>query len=346
MVPVPFCRLECGNSNVGVRSGLSICVRRVSSVLARLAQRAVGCSGFMTPYAIFQVDAFTKTRLRGNPAGVVLNADGLSPAQMQDIARELNNSETAFVLSPQGPDHDVWVRFFTPTTEVPICGHATVAAHYARAVECGLPSGRVVQRTGAGVLPVDIVREGADYRVTMTQGRIEFEEPFSAALTDRLLRALGLRAADMDVRCPVQIVSTGHAKVLIGLRDAQTLDTLAPSLAALATLSTEIGCNGYFAFTLSHDEPEFLVRGRMFAPAIGIAEDPVTGNANGPLGAYLVRHELTPHDGHRLSFRAEQGRAIRRSGTVDVEVDIEGGEPVSVRVSGQAVIVFRTRVEL
>jgi PhzF family phenazine biosynthesis protein len=105
----------------------------------------------MSRYRLYQVDAFTTERFQGNPAGVVPNADGLTAAEMQVIARELNNSETAFIHPPDAPDHDVLVRFFTPTTEVPSCGHATIAAHYVRAVENALPSCTVVQKIGAGI---------------------------------------------------------------------------------------------------------------------------------------------------------------------------------------------------
>ncbi|WP_229506588.1 PhzF family phenazine biosynthesis isomerase [Massilia sp. BJB1822] len=82
------------------------------------------------------IDSFTRTPFRGNPAGVVLDADGLSSQQMQDIAHELRHSETAFVLKPHGQDHDLHIRYFTPSVEVPVCGHATIAAHYARACQC------------------------------------------------------------------------------------------------------------------------------------------------------------------------------------------------------------------
>ena len=97
-------------------------------------------------YPIYQVDAFTDKKFAGNPAGVVLDADGLSEAQMQAIASELNNSETAFVLAPEADDHDVRVRFFTPTTEVRSCGHATIAVHYVRAIEYALPSFILMQK--------------------------------------------------------------------------------------------------------------------------------------------------------------------------------------------------------
>ena len=89
---------------------------------------------------LYQIDAFTTTPFAGNPAGVVLAAEGMTDAEMLAVARELNNSETAFVLPADGSDHDVRVRFFTPTTEVPTCGHATIGAHYARAIEYGLPA--------------------------------------------------------------------------------------------------------------------------------------------------------------------------------------------------------------
>ncbi len=94
----------------------------------------------MKTYRVYQVDSFTRQKFSGNPAGVVSNADGLTEQQMQQLARELNNSETAFIFAGQKPDYDVEVRYFTPTTEVPICGHATIAAHYVRAVEGKLPA--------------------------------------------------------------------------------------------------------------------------------------------------------------------------------------------------------------
>ncbi len=300
----------------------------------------------MKKYRLYQVDSFTTDLFRGNPAGVVPNADGLTEARMQAIAREMNNSETAFILSPTSSDHDVWVRFFTPTTEVPSCGHATIAAHYVRAQEMGLPSCRVVQKIGAGILPVEIVREGDDYRIVMTQGAVKFGEPFAENRCNEIITALGLVEADMDTRCPIQIVSTGHSKVLVGIRKRQTLNHLKPDLAKLAEISGQIRCNGYFVFVLTDGSADVLSHGRMFAPAIGIPEDPVTGNANGPLGAYLVQHHLVPTDGSRLVFKGQQGEAIGRLGTVDVTVEIADGCPKTVQVGGRAVIVFKSEIAL
>lgn len=296
---------------------------------------------------IYQVDAFTSEIFRGNPAGVVPNAESLSDTEMQAIAREMNNSETAFIMpAPTDAGYDVEVRFFTPTTEVPICGHATISAHYVRAVEKQLPSTRVVQKTKAGILPVDIVNEGKDYSIVMTQGVIEFGNTIDGEIKRTLLSALGLLDSDMDRRCPIQIVSTGHSKVMIGINNRSKLNTLSPDMQQLKMLSDKISCNGYFVFTFDSPNKEILTHGRMFAPAIGINEDPVTGNANGPLGAYIVRHKLADFSGNQFRFKAQQGEAIGRTGQMEVIVEISNQEPARVKVCGNAKIVYKVEVEL
>lgn len=295
-------------------------------------------------YRLFQIDSFTKTKFAGNPAGVITNADGLSDYEMQQIARELNNSETAFILSSDTHAYDVHVRFFTPTREVPICGHATIAAHYARAVENKLKTTRVYQKTGAGILPVDIIQEDGDYRIVMTQGEVVFENIIDGENKYSLLEALNLKNEDLIENTEIQIVSTGHSKVLIGIKSTETLNALKPNYDALTQLSQVINCNGYYVFAFDSENKDILIHGRMFAPAIGINEDPVTGNANGPLGAYLVHHHLVKHNGKAFTFKAIQGESINRAGIIEVEVRIEENEPVEVKVSGSAVIVFQTEL--
>lgn len=297
-------------------------------------------------YRIYQVNSFTKELFRGNPAGVVPNADGLTDEQMQNIARELNNSETAFIFKPSDNSHHVRVRFFTPTTEVPSCGHATIAAHYVRSIENNLQSCTVVQNIKAGILPVDIIKEDDDYKIIMTQAEIEFSEAFGNKVTRNIQEALNLRDDDLDKKCPIQIVSTGHSKVLVGIKNLRTLNSLKPNMLALSKLSKKINCNGYFVFALDTNEEGVLTKGRMFAPAIGIMEDPVTGNANGPLGAYLVKHKLVTTDGKVLKYKGKQGEAINRTGIVEVDVEIENGIPKKVKVGGNAKIVFKSYIEL
>jgi len=298
-------------------------------------------------YRLYQVDSFTKELFKGNPAGVVSNADGLSVDEMQSIARELKNSETAFILNPSADDHEVWIRFFTPSTEVPICGHATIAAHYIRALENKYDTRRVFHKTGAGILPVDIIRiNDGDYKIYMTQRKLEFHDPLSDSITHRIFEALGLRLNNLDERCPVQIASTGHSKVMIGIKSLAVLNSLNPDMGMLSKISNEIKCNGYFVFTLDSDEEDILTKGRMFAPAIGIKEDPVTGNADGPLGAYLIKHNIVSYSGNTFSYKGKQGEAINRTGIIEVEVELIDNEPYKVRIGGEATIVYKTEIEL
>ncbi len=300
----------------------------------------------MRALTVYQVDSFTDKKFKGNPAGVVLNADGLTQDQMLDIAGELNNSETAFVFSPMSDDHDVWLRYFTPKTEVPICGHATIAAHYIRAIEENMPSCTIHHKTGAGVLPIRIEKFDHDYRITMTQGNIEFESPLNETIYLEILEALGLDQNALDEKCPVQVVSTGHSKVLIGIKSRAMLNKLNPDNNKLIALSHKIGSNGFFVFTLDSEDDSILTHARMFAPAIGINEDPVTGNGNGPLGAYLIHHNLVRHNNTLFTFKGSQGEAMGRQGVVSVEVDIKNNKPVQTRVGGKAVMVFKTQITL
>jgi PhzF family phenazine biosynthesis protein len=300
----------------------------------------------MKVYRIYQIDAFTKDRFKGNPAGVVANADGLSDSQMQAIARELNNAETAFILSPTESDHEVWVRFFTPTTEVPSCGHATISAHYVRAIENRLSSCTVLQRIGIGILPVDIIKEDSDYRIVMTQGAVEISPEIKGETRKDILSALSLSDCDLDNRCPVQIASTGHSKVIVGITSRETLNSLTPDLTRLVNISRTIGSKGYFVFTFDSDDNDILTHGRMFAPAIGIPEDPVTGNANGSLGAYLVYHNILKAPDGTVTFKGKQGEAIGRPGIVTVTVKIRNGEPFKVQVGGHATVAFKTEIDI
>lgn len=300
----------------------------------------------MTIYRVYQVNAFTKNRFEGNPAGVVSNADGLSDSQMQTIARELNNAETAFILSPTATDHEVWIRFFTPTTEVPSCGHATISAHYVRAIENALSSCTVRQRIGIGILPVDIIKEDSGYRIVMTQGAVEISPQIKGKDRNKILNALNLSDSDLDDRFPIQIASTDHSKIMVGIKSRATLNSLKPDLTQLTNISRTIGSNGYFVFTFDSDDNEILTHARMFAPAIGIPEDPVTGNGNGPLGAYLVHHNILNAADGSVTFKGKQGEAIKRPGIVTVTIEVNDDKPFKVKVAGDATIAFKTEIEI
>ena len=131
---------------------------------------------------------------------------------------------------------------------------------------------------------------------------------------------------------------------MIGIKSRSKLNNLKPDLGELSRLSSKINCNGYFVFTFDSDTPDVLVYGRMFAPAIGINEDPVTGNANGPLGGYLVKNGIVHPNGDSYSFKARQGEAINRLGSMEVNIGLKNGEPDVIRIKGNAVVAFKTEI--
>ncbi|MFH7004999.1 PhzF family isomerase [Flavobacterium bizetiae] len=294
----------------------------------------------------YQIDSFTKEKFKGNPAGVVINADKLTDYEMQQIARELNNSETAFLFAPDSKDCDGVIRYFTPNTEVPICGHATIAAMYAKAIEEKLDSCILRFKTKIGILPFEVIKENEDYQILMTQGNFELSDVFDSTVTQKMITALGLQKSDLDEKCPVQIASTGHSKVMIGIKSREKLNNLSPIYNDLAQLSKEINCNGYFVFTFDSDDQDVLTYGRMFAPAIGINEDPVTGNANGPLGGYLVQNNIIDYKNNTFEFNGKQGEKIDRLGVIKVKVVTEENKPKLIQIKGDAVVVFRAEIEI
>ena len=301
---------------------------------------------------IFQDDAFTTDRFTGNPAGVVLEADSLSDAEMLAIARELNNADTAFVLKPDGPDHDLRVRFFTPRTEASFVGHATVATHFVLSRD-GVPAqarngSRVRQRQKSGLVDVEVRGEGDARRLAVRQPA----PPLGRQLNDRerlaVLDALALSTGDIDTRCPLRIVGGAGTRLLIGVRNTDQLKQLKPDFSRLTTLSAQLGAAGFFVFTLTHALPGCLTESRMFCPALGIPEDPVSGNAHGLLGAYLAEQGLLPHAGATAQFTGAQGHHVHRAGRIDVELEFAQKDNESrldgVWIVGQAVSIFETEM--
>ncbi|MET0496844.1 MAG: PhzF family phenazine biosynthesis isomerase [Steroidobacteraceae bacterium] len=292
---------------------------------------------------LFHVDAFTRQRFCGNPAIVVLDADSLTADEMQTIATEVNG-ETAFVLESEASDHDMKVKYFTPRHEVPFVGHATIAAQYVRAKTDGRPTGRLRQRTGAGVVEVEVTEVDGDLRVAITQNPPSLGPVIADHHRSQVLNALGISSPSLHSDCPLQILAKGTSRLLIGLRSPDLLTSLKPDFEELTRLTPHVGAEGYFVFALSPDGDVQGTQSRMFCPALGIPEDPVSGNAHGMLGVYLVNHGLlTPTDG-RVVFRGRQGMWMRRPGIVDVEVLSSGKVAQQVKIVGDAVIVYEAEV--
>jgi PhzF family phenazine biosynthesis protein len=294
---------------------------------------------------LFHVDAFTRQRFCGNPANVVLDADDLTEEEMQKIAAEVNG-ETAFVLEPDAADHDVQLKYYTPRHPIPFVGHVTIAAQYVRAKIDGKPSGKLRQRTGAGIVEIEVMDVDGDFRIAITQNPPSFGPIIPDHHRAQVLDALGISSPSLHHDCPLQIMSKGTSRLLIGLRSPELLDSIKPDFETLARLTPHVGAEGYFVFALSPTENGPGTESRMFCPALGIPEDPVSGNAHGMLGVYLLNQGLlTPQDGF-VRFEGRQGRWVDRPGTIQVEVEATSKVAQNVRIIGDAVVVYEAEIQV
>ncbi|MFD1563818.1 PhzF family phenazine biosynthesis protein [Haloarchaeobius amylolyticus] len=277
---------------------------------------------------VVQVDAFTDEPLTGNPAGVVPDADGLSAEQMQAIAAEMAVSETAFLRS--STDVDYRIRYFTPTQEVDLCGHATIGAFAHRRDE-GLEPGMTTLETNVGVLEIEIDPDGT---VWMTQDEPTIREVDVGY--DRVADALGVGRAALEgasADLPLAVASTGLPFLIVPITYLSDVGSAEPDMAALEALTDTVDATGIYLFTFDALEAESTLHGRMFAPGAGVPEDPVTGTASGAVSAYLDR--FGAFDGDLPDeLRLEQGHYVDRPGTVRVRLD--GG----VQVGGRGVTVL------
>jgi trans-2,3-dihydro-3-hydroxyanthranilate isomerase len=291
-----------------------------------------------------QVDVFTDKPFGGNPLAVFPEGEGLTAAKMLQLAREMNLSETTFVLPPQAPGADFRVRIFTPAKELPFAGHPVVGTHWVlahlRRVRLEEPVTRVSFELGVGVLPADLHVVGEQVeRVVMTQDRPTFHDVLGDVT--ELAVGLGLPAkAIKSAGLPVQIVSTGVPQMLVPVRSLDEVRALDPSVfnvAALTRTCRAAGTDCLMVFTFETEQPEAAVHVRMFAPMLGIAEDPATGSANGALGAYLVHHRAVPVTEPTTYILSEQGSEMGRPSKLYIEVDSLGDAVTAVRVGGEVV---------
>ncbi len=307
----------------------------------------------MKTYQVKQINAFTSKPFSGNPAGVVLDARGLTESKMQAIAREINCSETAFILPPSVSGADLQIRWFTPAVEVPLCGHATIASFHALAEEglygmkkTGTYHFRV--QTKSGVLPIEVEKK---YSGTI----IDFELPLPQfhtvrALAPQVLNALGLKVSDLHPKLP--IVRTNS--LYIPVRKFTTLRRIKPDYESLKRWSRTMKLLGVCVFTLDTIEESSAVHSRYFVPSAGIPEDPVTGSTNGPLGVYLYNSVfgsgldvpwLRLPDG-RIEFIGEQGDLLNRKGRVKIRLRVHHGHAEHVSIAGEAVTIYHAELNI
>ncbi len=288
---------------------------------------------------LYQLDVFTRRPYAGNPLAVITDGDGLSRRRMQDVAREMNLSETVFVQKPTCNRALARLRIFTPTRELPLAGHPVIGTWFLLAELGVVPARegavRIWQQTGAGILPVEIAfRAGRPVRVTMTQKPAQFR----AARLSRaaLARALGLASKDFEASLPLEYVSTGIFNLMVPLRRRAALKRISMDIHALKNL---ISNSGLLAYCFALGNP-----GKAFARGMipwELHEDPATGSAGGSLGAYLVRHGRLPA---AKNLEIVQGVEMGRPSRIHVEVRLNGGRYVP-RVSGSAVTLLEGSIE-
>ena len=275
-------------------------------------------------YRFSIVDVFTSVRFQGNQLGVFTNAVGLTDEQMQGLARELNFSETTFVF-PAEQGGDVRIRIFTPTSELPFAGHPVLGTAFAMAG----PLQSILMRieTPGGIVPVALEREGAKIVFGRMSQPIPTVAPFDTALADELFVALGVNGSEL----PVELYDNGVPHVFVALGTDAEVAALKPDFARLEAIVGDTGVN---CFAATGDR----VKTRMFAPDMGMAEDPATGSAAGPLAVHLARHGAIAWGDEIL---ISQGAEIGRLSTLFARAEGSAEAITLVEVGGSAVVVGR-----
>ncbi|MDP9016965.1 MAG: PhzF family phenazine biosynthesis protein [Candidatus Eremiobacteraeota bacterium] len=286
-------------------------------------------------YRYMLLDVFTKTRLEGNPLAVFPEAQGISDLQMQQIAGELNLSETVFLTISQ-TGAAARARIFTPRRELDFAGHPTIGTAHVlnhlgeRSVSFGI-------QENVGTVPIEVATDAdGDPVFWLTTPSIQFYETLGAELCAELL---GLATTDL-ASAPPQFVSAGSPFLFIALKDRQAVDRAVLNAACLPKALGSANSVGTFVFARTHSDPggPFDVHARMFAPQTGIAEDPATGGATGPLAAYMLEHGLASLSEGTCEFISEQGVKMGRRSVLRVRVSSQD-DALTIKVGGSAIIV-------
>jgi len=298
-----------------------------------------------------QVDVFTERVFGGNPLAVVFAADGLEAGVMQQIAREMNCSETTFLLTATRGDCAGRVRIFTPAREVPFAGHPTIGTAWVLATEGLLPAGATRFNLEEGIGPVEVTLEGDPENPSflwMRHGPVSFGPELGNR--EGFARSLGLEVSDLLAGCPIRTGSTGSTFLYVPLRDRETVDRARLDVPALLDAQGEGPKVGVFVFAPdpgpAPDRGAARVYSRMFAPhTSGVPEDPATGSASGPLGAYLVEHGLVAPAG-TVDIVSAQGVKMGRPSAVHIRVHTRNGRAGDIAVGGRVVPVIEGRLRL
>jgi trans-2,3-dihydro-3-hydroxyanthranilate isomerase len=297
----------------------------------------------MPDYRFLQYDVFTSRPLEGNQLAVVLDGRGLDGGTMQSVAREMNFSETTFVLPAEAAGTDVRVRIFTPGRELPMAGHPTIGTTFALAHTGKIAPGTSHVTLGLGIGPTRVDLEWSEGRLAyawMTQPRPAFGPIIADA--DAMARVLGVAASDISATgLPVQVVSCGLPFVFVPLATRAAVDAAWPQLDLLRAWSAAHagGTSEVFVFSPERGDDDATVYSRMFAPVLGVGEDPATGSASGPLGCYLVEHGVVAPGADAGRIESLQGVKMLRRSRIAIDIGGGPGAITRVRIGGEAVLV-------
>lgn len=294
----------------------------------------------------YQADVFTNLPFGGNPVAVIPEAVNLTDRELQQIAREMNLSETIFVFPPSDPAATMKIRIFTPTQEIPFAGHPVLGAGFVlgklKHFPLKEPVTRVAYECNIGVFPLELhIRQDEIRHVVMTQPKPEFLGTVKGVQdVFEIASALGLsKGLISGMKYPIDMISTGMPVLIVPVRTLTAVKSIVPNATAINELCARHGTNGIMVFTTVTVEQLSAVHTRMFASPIGVVEDPATGSASGALGAYLVHHgivEVAP----TTEIIAEQGYEIDRPSRILIQVESEDDAIQEVKVGGQVVMII------
>ena len=285
------------------------------------------------------VDVFTDDMFGGNQLAVFTNARGLSATTMQAIANELNLSETTFILPPENLAYDYRIRIFTPVAELPMAGHPTIGNAYVLAKEYMIDRGdqetclQIQLEEEIGVIPVTIqMHNNSPELIWMEQPLPVFGSEFKDV--DVIAEMLNIApGAISEAGLPIQVVSCGVPFLIIPIQDLASMRRVHLRREIWEQVLRDYEAVHVFVFTRETERRDGTVHCRMFAPALGIIEDPATGGASGPLGCYLVHHKVVPIE-PTTHIISEQGIEMGRPSTVYIGIDSEDNKITGVRVGG------------
>lgn len=290
----------------------------------------------MKTVKVYHYDAFSNKPNKGNPAGVVLDGNGLTEKEMQEVALEVGFNETAFPVKSDVAD--IRIRYFTPREEMDLCGHATMATIYALKSR-GLLGEKMelTIETRAGILPIRInSTKDNELYITMKQASPQFEK-FKGSKED-LARSIGLVIDDIEPNLPILYGSTGIWTLLIPIRKLSTFKMMKPDNKQFPTILKEMPKASVHPFCLETDDPDAHMHARHFSsPFSGTIEDPVTGTASGVMGAYYAEYIVNDFD-TKLTLLIEQGIEIEKDGRVIAEVT-KNDQTYDIEITGNAVFV-------